>query len=272
MSIFFKNNDFKTDYKKRPNDEYKAMLDKLDDETKRRFDRRRTWILVAVIAVVFVLIVVLAVTGIGTNKADSAGNILDGSEPAVINCLGDSLTLGVTVSDTGEEDICSDPYTKILKEELDSKLQNGVTVNNYGDREGLAENTSYKKMNEKADIAVIQYSYENFARGEDPEGILEANVDGLINQGSLVYLVNYPASSFTGGVSAVKQANQYISKVAKDKNLLLLDAVAYFNGLLEQGYTEEELFSSDGVHLSETGYRMLGSFIAGGLISDAGLD
>ena len=79
MGNFFKNNDFKTDYKKRPNDEYKAAMDKLDDATKQKMNRQRTWILVAVVAAVFVGIIILAVTGIGTNKAESAGNILDGS-------------------------------------------------------------------------------------------------------------------------------------------------------------------------------------------------
>ena len=272
MGNFFKNNEFKTDYKKRPNDEYKAALEKLDDETKRKFDRRRTWILVGVVAAVFVLIMVLALTGIGTNKAESAGNILGRESATVINCLGDSVTEGVIVSESGEESVSDNAYPDVLSKELSEKLQKEIAVHNYGEREGLAENTSYKKMAEKADVAILLYGLENYLQDVDPEGVLEANVDGLSNQGTLVYLTNYPYASFAKEESAVRQANQNISKAAKAKNLLLLDAAAHFQGLLEQGYTEEDLFSADGIHLTETGYEKLGSFIAGGLIADAGLE
>ena len=68
------------------------------------------------------------------------------------------------------------------------------------------------------------------------------------------------------------QANQYIAKAAKAKSVLLLDAKANFDGLLNQDYNEEDLYSADGIHLTETGYELLGKFIAGGLISDAGLN
>ena len=34
----------------------------------------------------------------------------------------------------------------------------------------------------------------------------------------------------------------------------------------------EELFGTDGIHLTEKGYELLGRFVAGGLISDAGLE
>ena len=129
MGNFFKNNDFKTDYKKRPNDEYKAAMDKLDDATKQKMNRQRTWILVGVIALVFVLVIVLAVTGIGTNKAESAGNILDGNKAARIACLGDSVTEGLTVTAAGEE-ICSMTYPEALKEELKSALKIESDVNN----------------------------------------------------------------------------------------------------------------------------------------------
>ena len=271
MSIFFKSNDFKTDYKKRPNDEYKAAIDKLDEETKRKFDRRRAWVLVAVIAVVFAGIIILAVTGIGTNKADSAGNILGGSETPKIACLGDSVTEGLTVKASGEE-ICSTTYPDAMKTQLEAVLKIEADVKNYGEAEGIAENTSYKKMSDAADIVILQYTLENCKAGEDPEGILEANIEGLINQGCLVYLVSYPYSTTAPDAGAAKQANQYISKAAKDKNILLLDAKANFDGLLNQGYTEADLFSEDGIHLTETGYELLGKFIAGGLISDAGLD
>ncbi len=271
MGNFFKSNDFKTDYKKRPNDEYKAAMDKLDDETKRRMNRQRTWILVGVIAAVFVLVIVLAVTGIGTNKAQSAGNILDGGTAPKIACLGDSVTEGLTVTGSGNE-ICSITYPDAMKAELNKVLKIEADVKTYGDSTGIAQNTSYKQMSEAADIAILLYTFENCKAGEDPEGVLEANVEGLVNQGCLVYLVNYPYSGTASDAKAAKQANQYIAKAAKEKSVLLLDAKANFEGLLDQGYTETDLFSEDGIHLTETGYEMLGKFVAGGLISDAGLD
>lgn len=271
MGTFFKNNDFRTDYKRRPHDEYKAALEKLDEETKRKFDWQRALILTGVLALVVVGIIILAVTGIGTNPAKSAGSILDGAETAKIHCLGDSVTAGVTVS-SGEQKICSVTYPKALEQELKNNLQTKVTVTNDSEAEGLAKNASYKQMSDSADIVILQYLYTNCKAGEDPEGILEANIDGLSKQGCLIYLVNYPYVSDAEDASAVKQANQYLAKASKEKSVLLLDAADYFQGLLGQNYTEEDLFSEDGVHLTETGYEELGKFIAGGLLSDAGLN
>ena len=52
----------------------------------------------------------------------------------------------------------------------------------------------------------------------------------------------------------------------------MLDASAYFKGMLEQGHTEEELFLEDGISLTEAGQKLFGNFIAAGLIADAGLE
>lgn len=271
MGTFFKNNDFRTDYKRRPHDEYKAALDKLDEETKRKFDWQRALILIGVLAVIVVGIILLAVTGIGTNPAKSAGSILDGAETARIHCLGDSITAGVTVS-SGEQEICSVTYPKTLEQELKDSLQTKVTVTNDGETEGLAKNASYKQMSDAADIVILQYLLANCKEGEDPEGILEANIDGLSRQGCLIYLVNYPYASDAEDAAAAKLANQYIAKASKEKSVLLLDATDYFQGLVAQGYAEGDLFSEDGIHLTETGYKELGKFIAGGLLADAGLN
>ena len=256
MGTFFKSNDFKTDYKKRPHDEYKALLEKLDDETKRKFALQRALILAGVILLVVAGIIILAVTGIGTNKTESAGNILGGTETAKISFLSDS-TPGVIPS---------------LAKELNQTLQTEADVSGATESSSKASNTSYKQLENVPDIAILQLLFSNCEAGEDPEGILEANIDGLTQQGCLVYLVNYPSASFAESSAAVKLANQYISKASKEKSILLLDAADYFKGLSEQGYTEEDLFWDDGVHLNDTGRRLLGTFIAGGLLSDAGLE
>lgn len=257
MGTFFKRNDFRTDYQKRPHDEYKAMLDKLDDETKRKFALQRALILAGVIFLVVIGIIVLAVTGIGTNKMASAGNILGGPETAKISFLGDLASSGTS---------------KALESKLNETLETKAAVSDDTGSGEKAQNTSYKKMTEGSNIVILQYLFENCKDGEDPEGILEANIDGLTGQGCLVYLVNYPSASFAKDAAAVKLANQYISKASKEKSILLLDAADCFRGLLSEGYTEEELFSEDGVHLTEAGQKELGIFIADGLLSDAGLN
>ena len=257
MGTFFKRNDFRTDYQKRPHDEYKAMLEKLDDETKRKFALQRALILAGVIFLVVIGIIILAVTGIGTNKTESAGNILGGTERVKISILGDLIA-----SDTA----------KTLESELNGAVQTEVAVADDTGAGEKAQNTSYKKMTEGSAIVILQYLFENCKAGEDPEGILEANIDGLTQQGCLVYLVNYPSASYAKDAAAVKLANQYISKASKDKSVLLLDAEDCFKGLLSEGHTEEELFAEDGIHLTETGQKELGIFIADGLLSDAGLE
>ncbi len=264
MGTFFKRNDFRTDYKKRPNDAYKALYEKLDDETKQKFARKRTWILTGVIALVFILIVVLAVTGKGTGKARNAGMILGGSESITINCLGDSITKGTTDGKA--------TYPDVLKRELSKVVSADIAVNNYGDEDGLAGNTTYKQMNEACDIAILLYTFENYRKGDDPEGVLEANVDGLTRQGTLVYLVSYPYSEDAKEKDSAAAANQYIAKVAKDKNILLLDANAYFKRDINSSQTNTDLFTEDGIHLTEKGYELLGTFIAEGLLADAGMN
>ena len=255
MGTFFKSNDFKTDYKKRPHDEYKAMLDKLDDETKKKFAWQRSLILAGVILLVVIGIIVLAVTGIGTNPTNSAGSILDSSESAKIQFLCD---------------LPADGTATALAEELKGKLRTEPQVAGYTVHDGTIQNTSYKQMENASDIVILQFLLSNCEAGEDPEGILEANIDGLTQQGSLVYLVNYPYAANSPKASSAKLANQYVSKASQEKGVLLLDAASYFRDLLEQK-KPEELFLEDGVSLTETGSELLGGFIAEGLLSDAGL-
>lgn len=258
MGNFFKNNDFKTDYKKRPNDEYKHLYNQLDEETKKKFARQRSFVLVGVVIVVLALIIILAVTGIGTNKAESIGNVLGGTDKVIVNLLGDH--------NSGEN-----TYAKALEKALEERTQADIQLQDY-EENGISRNTSYKRMDVKGDIVIIRLTLENYQSGEDAEGILEANVDGVANQGSLVFLVNYPSASFAEDTQSIRQANQNIAKVAKEKKILLLDAETYFNHLIESGSAEEELFQKDGMHLSEDGYQILGQFVADGLIKEAGLD
>ena len=163
MGTFFKNNDFKTDYKRRPHDEYKALLEKLDEETKRKFALQRALILAGVILLVVAGIIVLAVTGIGTNKTESAGNILGGTDTAKISFLSDA-TPGVNPS---------------LAKELNQVLQTEAKVSGFTESSGKASNTSYKQLKNTPNIVILQLLFSNCVAGEDPEGILEANIDGL---------------------------------------------------------------------------------------------
>jgi len=79
-----------TYYKRRPQDEYKTLLNTLDDETKRKMDIKRTLIMGGVVIVVLVLVIVLALTGVGVNK--------EGQEYQEPNAF-----FGLQVGDSGEE-------------------------------------------------------------------------------------------------------------------------------------------------------------------------
>lgn len=251
MGNFFKSNDFRTDYKKRPNDEYKNLYNKLDDETKQKMSRQRSLILVGVVVLVFILIIVLAVTGIGTNKADSIENILGRTGTVKVALIGDR-----PVNTSG------------IKTEIEKKAE--CTIDVYPTIGKHSENTTYKQMSEKGDIVILQMLLENALADENCEGILEANIDGLANQGCLVYLVNYPYASTAENSAYAAYANGLITKAAKAKNILLLDAQYYFRNNPE--YSEAELFEEDGLTLTETGSLVLGKFIAEGLLEAAGLN
>ena len=267
MGLLFKNNDFKTDYKKRPFDGYKATLDKLDEETKKKLDRQRTIGMACIVGVVVLLVLVLYVTGIGVDKTQSvSGNVFVDKESVLIECFGDSLTEGST--DFSKDSIASVTYPKELEAKLpglfaddgrEYKFRN-LTVKNYGQAATILQETSCSRLSGTADIVLILYTLNNFLDGGEYVGTLEANIDTIQKAGSQVFLLNYPLASGSSFEDKISQANNYISSTAKALNVELIDLQSYFSSL--QDHDPEEIFSGDGVHLTEEGYILMGDYIA----------
>lgn len=267
MADFFKNKNFDVNYKKRPHDEYKSLLEKLPEETKRKLDWQRNIILLIVLLCVIGLVVVLAATGVGVDKTIT-GSIFDGSSEISIACFGDSLTEGYVTDENGDSYICEETYPEVMKTEIAKTYDTALTVTNYGISGDVAANTSYKRVDSDADVAVVLYMANNFINGEEYEGILEANVSGLENQGSIVFLVNYPICEGSEYEEALEDANDYIEQVSESEGVTMLDAADYFETHINNGtYSQDELFCSDGLHLTETGYALLGTFVAEGLMN-----
>lgn len=264
MSKIFKNNNFDTSYKKRPNDEYKNMIDKLPEEYKQKLDRQRNVILSIVVVFVIGLIVILAFTGLGVDDTIS-GQIFVGASERSLSFFGDSFTEGYVVEEGEDDYICEYTYAdaaadEILKEYPDVELD----ITNDGITGDVAEDNSYTRVDENTEIVIMLYGLNNFLEGEDYEGVLEANITGLETNGSIVFLVTYPV--YEGGEyeDEVTACNEYIEEVSESEDVVLLDAASQFNTLISDGqYTQDELFSSDHLHLSETGYQELGEYVGG---------
>ena len=267
MGMLFKNNDFKTDYKKRPFDGYKATLDKLDEETKKKLDRQRTIGMACIVGVVVLLIMVLYISGIGVDKTQSvSGNVFADKEDVLIECFGDSLTEGYM---GGEGTlIAQTTYPQELEKKLpglfaeDSREYKFKTlsVKNYGQAGSVLQSTTCSRLSGDADIVIVQYTANNFMTGADYEGTLEANIETIQKEGSQVFLLNYPILPGSDTQDKIAQANNYIASAAKTMNVPLIDMQTYFGG-----FSREELqgiFTEDGIHLTEQGYILMGDQIA----------
>ena len=266
MSFF--RNDFKTDYKKRQFDGYKSVVDKLDDETKNKLDRQRTIGMVCIVAFVFILVVILAVTGIGIDKKKSvSGNLFGDKETVVIECFGDSLTEGYQAE--GDGSLTAEvTYPMELENKLPELLnKDGNTykfqtleVKNYGQAGSILQDTSYSRLSGSADIVVILYTANNFAYGAEYVDTLETNIDMIRKQGAQVFLMNYPIAEGSPAEDKVSQANNYIASVAKSMDVPLIDLQSYFASLTE--YQTADLFGSDLQHLTSLGYTLMGDYAA----------
>ena len=272
MSVFFKNNDFNTNYKKRPFDGYKSVVEKLDEETKRKLDRQRTTGMIVVVAFVVILVAILAITGIGIDKSKSAsGNVFLDKEQVLIECFGDSVTEGYTIitDEQGEHAAVSEvTYPSRLQQTLMKLLQaddhtyrcQSLDVKNYGISGSVLQKDSYTRLSGTADIVLIMYTANNFLYNEEYVGTLESNIDAVLKSGAQIFLVNYPTMAGSEYEMTHTQANNYIANTAKDYGLPLIDVSAYIAGITD--YSQEELYCPDGVHLTALGYELMGDFAA----------
>ena len=72
--------------------------------------------------------------------------------------------------------------------------------------------------------------------------------------------MNYPIQSGSADEDKLSQANNYISSAAEAESDLLIDVNAYFAQITD--YSQDELFASDGVHLTELGYELMADYVA----------
>ena len=267
MSLLFKKNDFKTDYRKRPFDGYKSIVDKLDDDTKKKLDRQRTIGMACIVAFVVLLILVLYVTGIGVDKTRSvSGNIFADKEQVLVECFGDSLTEGYTGGSA--DSVAAVTYPQELEKKLPQLFSEDdreykfreLTVKNYGQAGSVLQDSSCARLSGSADIVIIQYTANNFLAGADYEGTLEANIETIRKEGTQVFLLNYPVYPGSKTEDKFSQANNYIASTAKSMDVSLIDLAAYFSSLSEE--EQKGLFSDDAIHLTAEGYTIMGDQIA----------
>ena len=224
--------------------------------------------MVCTVAFVFILVVILAVTGIGIDKSKSvSGNLFGDKEHVLIECFGDSLTEGITVS--GDlSDTAETTYPMELEKKLPQLLsQDGkqykfmtLEVKNYGQAGSILQNTSCSRLSGTADIVLVLYTINNFVSGADYVDTLETNAAAMIKQGSRVFLLNYPIAADSREKDKLEQANNYIASAAKTMDLQLIDLKSYFDTLQQE--ENGELFGSDRLHLTEDGYIQMGDYLA----------
>lgn len=265
----FSNNRFDQNYKKRPFDGYKSIVEKLDEDTKQKLDRQRQLGMIIIVAVVVLLVVVLAVTGIGVDKNRSvSGNVFTDKENVLIECFGDSLTEGYTINADGSSGIVDNTYPKTLEEKLPGLFaQDGnsykfreIEVKNYGQSGSILRKESSGRLSGEADIVIMQYVANNFIFGDEYEGVIEENVQTIRQMGSEAFLLNYPYAEGSAYENRLEQANNYISAAAKSSGTVLIDVHSYFESVTE--YTQGDLFCSDLLHLTELGYELMGNYVA----------
>ena len=219
----------------------------------------------------------------------------------VIDCFGDSITWGQFVSADLQQRIAngeitpslddggqlfedygiyissvyqSDPtYPEQLEMTLNEKLsQTGSAVRVRCVNDGISGDwltkDSYKRITCDPDIVVILYCGNNFYFEKEYEGTLEANVDALREKGCILYFATYPLYPDRIHTEDFGNANEYLRKVAKKKNVPLIDTYELFEEAASGQYSRDDLFSTDKIHLSELGYELLGQYIAEGIFAD----
>ncbi|MCF0229490.1 MAG: SGNH/GDSL hydrolase family protein [Parasporobacterium sp.] len=265
-----KNNNKDKPKRKGHYDEYRAAVSQLDDKTKNKLELQRALGMMLVVVVAIGIFCILVFTGVGVDKNRSvSGNVFADLENVLIECFGDSITEGYTVSEeTGAAYIADVPYPEEMKVHLSELLAgdgnkykcSSIEVRNFGQSGSILQKDSCARLSGKAHIVIILYTSNNFMEGVEYEGTLESNIDTIMSQGSQVFLMNYPVKKGTIYENKLLQANNYISSVAGSRSVQFIDAEKYFNDMTEEA--SGKLFSPDGVHLTEEGYRLLGDYAA----------
>ena len=271
----FNNNNFNNGFNgSRVNNSYNRRkeledtIEQLPEEEKKKLDRQRNIFIGIFILAVVVIVGVMAIFGIGVDEDVEEGNLFVGESRVRIAFFGDSITEGYSLDEDGEAYIVDTTYVDVVLNEItDAYPEIFLKFTNYGISGDIGQADSYQRVDGDETVAVVLYMVNNFIYGEEYEGILEANIDGFEEEGMEVILLNYPVYEGGGYESEIEACNEYIEEVSESEGVSLYDTDEYFKSLIEEGtYTEDDLFASDGIHLSETGYKVLGAFVADILI------
>ena len=258
------------------------------------------------IAIGMILAGIILITTACSNQSSvkqkaTLNDLFRNNKEIVIDCFGDSITWGQFVSVDLQKKIAngevipslddggqlfeeygiyissvyqSDPtYPEKLEMTLnESLLRSGyesrvICVNDGISGDWLTKD-SYRRITCDPDIVVILYCGNNFYFDQEYKGTLEANVDALRDAGCLLYFATYPLYPDKAHTEDFANANKYLRKVAKKKNIPLIDTYELFEEAVGEQYDRDDLFSTDLIHLSELGYELLGQYIAQGIFAD----
>ena len=250
---------------------------------------------------VFFLCMLSAACGRGNSKnlkhTKEVAALFEEQKEIVIDCFGDSITWGQFNSEELEQMIQrgevtpslddggqlfedygiyissvyqSDPtYPEELETMLNRMLADAhVTCVNDGISGDWLTKNSYRRITCNPDIVMILYTGNNFYFDQPYKGTLEANVKALRKQGCIVYFLTYPLYPDLPYTEDFANANTYLRSVAEKENVRLIDTYALFEEAIESQYDRDDLFSTDRIHLSKLGYKLLGDYAAQAIMAD----
>ncbi len=237
-----------------------------------------------------------------SGNREAMKELFEKKQKIVIDCLGDSITWGMYSSprliesiENGEvqpglddggqlfEDYdiyissayqSAPSYPEMLERELNRRLEedglsNKVQTVNDGICGDWITETTYRRMSCDPDIVILLMGGNNFYFHYPIAGMFETNVEALKAQGKILYLANYPLFPGEKHVTAFRDANEHIEKIAKQYDLPVIDLYSFYQKIqTEENIAWRDLFSPDHIHLSETGYERIGSYIAESLYAD----
>lgn len=192
----------------------------------------------------------------------------------IISCIGDSLTEGDygVYGKSGIANVQEKNYPYFLKQST------GADIRNFG-KCGFTSSTWLNFYKEgTVDVSGSDYIIIMLGSngGQDPENDTQANKDYLeiielcrkqAPEASIVlvtppHATNDPSKSNYGYAGQVEKAVLFTRKTAKELGLGLIE-LALCPDFTDE--TEDIMQPNDGVHYSETGYKIMADFILAGL-------
>ncbi|MBD3206892.1 hypothetical protein GF319_11205 [Candidatus Bathyarchaeota archaeon] len=181
-----------------------------------------------------------------------------------ILALGDSLTRGFQIHPEYRNPIYT-PYTDYLQSRLLGSGKNVVVLNEGIDGDttsGMLERFNRSVVPEKPDFVIIWAGINDIYAGVSINQICE-NLKELftrtINIPSIPFLCSLsPAHSESRLNDKIKRLNHLIQKTCYEKKIIFIDL---YEELSDKSGNLLQEYSSDGVHLSQMGYKIVAETI-----------